>query len=65
MSTQSGTVGKKKYNLLQILLVEWFLYFGILVLLDGGHNSIEDCAGGAFMLLILIRGFFFFKKQKS
>jgi hypothetical protein len=66
MSTQSGTAGKsKKYNIFQILLVEWFMYFVILVLLDGDTNSMEECAGGAFMLLALIRGFLFIKKQKS
>jgi hypothetical protein len=65
MSTQSGTVNKsKKYNTFQILFVEWFLYFVILVLLDGGKNSIEDSAGGALMLLSIIRIFLFFKKTK-
>ena len=66
MSTQSGTAGRsKRFNTFQILCVEWFMYFVILVLLDGNNNSIEECAGGAFMLLALIRIFLFIKKQKS
>ena len=65
MSTQSGAASKpKKYNAFQILFVEWFMYFLMLVLLDGGHNTIEDSAGGALMLLAIIRIFLLFKKTK-
>ena len=54
MSTQSGTVNKsKKYNTFQILFVEWFLYFVILVLLDGGKNSIETAIFVALPLYLV------------
>ncbi len=66
MSTQSGAASKgKKFNTFQILFVEWLMYFGILLVLQGEGHTIEDVASAALMLLFLIRFFLFIRKSKS
>ena len=66
MSTQSEATNKgKKFNTFQILFVEWLMYFGILLLLQGEGHTIEEVASAAVMLLFIIRFFLFLKKSKS
>ena len=66
MSTQSEATNKgKKFNTFQILFVEWLMYFGILLLLQGEGHTIEEVASAAVMLLFLIRFFLFLRKAKS
>ena len=55
MSTQSEATNKgKKFNTFQILFVEWLMYFGILLLLQGEGHTIEEVASAAVMLLMRI-----------
>jgi hypothetical protein len=66
MSTQSEATNKgKKFNTFQILFVEWLMYFGILLLLQGEGHTTEEVASAAVMLLFIIRFFLFLKKSKS